>query len=51
MKKNNRSYLLLAAAISLSSVLLGSSLTRAALLPTTILNHKLWNNRQKIPVN
>lgn len=38
MKKNNRSYLLLAAAISLSSVLLGSSLTRAALLPTTILN-------------
>ena len=38
MKKNNRSYLLLAAAISLTSVPLGSSLTRAAFLPTTILN-------------
>ena len=38
MKKNNRSYLLLAAVISLTSVPLGSSLTRAAFLPTTILN-------------
>ena len=38
MKENNRNYFLLAAAISLTSLPLGSSLTRAALSPTTLPN-------------
>jgi uncharacterized protein YkwD len=55
MKKNNQSYLLIAAAITLTSLPLGSGLTRATLSPTTIpmqnsnLKPSTWTTQPHTP--